>query len=151
MKNFYKEMFAYHHEINQKIIDYLIQHEDRISDRCRFLISHSILANQLWNERMEGKPFIDPNVVHPLEQLKIMDKENFDKTIKLIDTKDFDETDSYKNAKGKAFKNTVAQILFQVANHFTHHRGQLMSELRSLGIRPLITDYIYVTRTSVEN
>lgn len=41
----------------------------------------------------------------------------------------------------------IQQILFHIANHFTHHRGQIISDLRQNGIEPRISDYIFYKRS----
>lgn len=37
---------------------------------------------------------------------------------------------------------TLAETCFQVTSHTTHHRGQVCSRLRELGIEPPLVDYI---------
>jgi uncharacterized damage-inducible protein DinB len=42
--------------------------------------------------------------------------------------------------------NSIQQILFHVANHFSHHKGQIISDLRQSGIDPIVIDYIFYKR-----
>jgi len=38
---------------------------------------------------------------------------------------------SYRNTAGKAYSNTVEEIIYHVVNHGTFHRGQIITMLRS--------------------
>jgi uncharacterized damage-inducible protein DinB len=53
---------------------------------------------------------------------------------------------SYTDLKGKPWTQPVWQILLHLANHGTHHRGQVSGFLRSLGQTPPGTDLIYYYR-----
>jgi len=52
----------------------------------------------------------------------------------------------YRNSAGKDFKSTVADIVTHTAMHGSHHRGQLVRRLRTLGHEPPYVDYIQFTR-----
>lgn len=84
--------------------------------------------------------------LHTLTECKNMDKENYEDTMKVLETADLGKVIDYKNSKGDAFSNTVQDILFHVVNHTTHHRGQIVSDFRQSGIAPLVTDYIFFKR-----
>ena len=49
---------------------------------------------------------------------------------------------TYTNRKGEEWTYPVGQILRHVANHATHHRGQLTTMLRQLGHVPPTTDFL---------
>ena len=49
---------------------------------------------------------------------------------------------TYHNTAGEAFQNSISEILQQVVNHGTYHRGNITTMLRHLGHKGLITDYI---------
>jgi uncharacterized damage-inducible protein DinB len=48
----------------------------------------------------------------------------------------------YKTTEGVAYENPLWQLVQHVANHATHHRGQLITFYRQLGARPVNTDMI---------
>ena len=48
----------------------------------------------------------------------------------------------YKNVAGDEFSNPVWQTLHQLTNHATYHRGQVVTLLRQLGVKPVATDLI---------
>jgi uncharacterized damage-inducible protein DinB len=49
---------------------------------------------------------------------------------------------TYVNPKGETWSYPLADILFDLVNHSTYHRGQVATLMRQLGKTPLSTDYI---------
>ena len=59
-----------------------------------------------------------------------------------------DHTFMYYTSKREPFKIPVSQMLLQVFNHGTYHRGQLVNMLRQSGLQKIPgTDYLIWTRT----
>ena len=143
MKQFFKDIFDYHHNINQKLTALFINNEDRLSKRTNPLFSHCINAHQLWNARITGGNQFGVFDVHSFDEIKSLDLQNYEDTLSIIESKDLSEIIAYTNSKGLPFENSIQKILFHIGNHFTHHKGQLISDLRQNGIEPLVTDYIY--------
>jgi len=55
----------------------------------------------------------------------------------------------YMNTRREQFKQPVFQVLLQVFNHGTYHRGQLVTMLRQLGVEKIPqTDFIVWARKS---
>ena len=52
----------------------------------------------------------------------------------------------YRTMAGDPFRNTVADVLAQVALHGSHHRGQLALLVRQGGGTPAMADYIVFAR-----
>lgn len=53
----------------------------------------------------------------------------------------------YHNSKREQFKQPIYQMLLQVFNHGTYHRGQMVNQLRQLGITKIPgTDFILWSR-----
>lgn len=146
MKEFFKDIFEYHNHFNQKLAEQLTENENEITSRTIPLFSHSINAQQIWNARILNKSQFRVHELHSLEECKGIDNDNFKNAIKILNERELDELISYCNSKGEEFKNSIQQILFHVANHFTHHKGQIISDLRQNGISPIVTDYIFYKR-----
>ena len=53
---------------------------------------------------------------------------------------------SYRNSAGRDFQNSVADIITHVAMHGSHHRGQIVRRIRTLGHEPPYVDYIQFAR-----
>ena len=75
-----------------------------------------------------------------------MDEENYRNTMYIFGSRDINQSISYKNTQGEEFGNLIRDILFHIINHSTHHKGQIVSDFRQMGIPPLVTDYIFYKR-----
>ncbi len=138
MKEFFEDIFEYHHHFNA--------HIDQLSERTIPLFSHCLNAHQIWNARINnGEPF-GVNDIHDPKGFNALDMANYKDTLQILSDRSLNGSINYSNSRGDQFSNTIQQILFHVANHFTHHKGQLISDLRAKGIKPLVTDYIFYKR-----
>lgn len=146
MQDFFKDIFEYHHHFNQKLVGMLQEYQDRITERSIPLFSHIVNAHQIWNSRILNTASLGVNDVHSLERCLDLDKTNFSDTLRILRDVDLAKKIEYKTSKGQPFQNTVREVLFQVVNHTTHHRGQIVSDLRQQGIAPPVTDYIFYKR-----
>jgi uncharacterized damage-inducible protein DinB len=54
---------------------------------------------------------------------------------------------TYKTTEGKQFSYPLWQMMQHVVNHSSYHRGQIVTMLRQLGIRPVGTDLIAYYRS----
>ncbi len=146
MKAFFTDIFGHHKHYNQQLIDVFTTHEATISKRSIPLLSHCINAHQIWNSRILKTDPLGVFEEHSLEKCRTLDLSNFDDTITILSEIDFHKLIAYTNSKGHTYTNSVQDILFHIANHFTHHRGQLISDLRQHGMEPPVTDYIFYMR-----
>ena len=146
MKDFFKDIFEYHHLFNQKLIVQLTEFENEIPQRTIPLFSHTINAHQIWNARITGKEQLGVHQAHSLQECKRIDDENYQEVLNILDDRELEERIAYKNSKGMEFSNSIQQIFYHVANHFSHHKGQIISDLRQSGIDPIVTDYIFYKR-----
>ncbi|MEX2380412.1 MAG: DinB family protein [Vicingaceae bacterium] len=146
MEKFFKDIFEYHHQTNQRLIQLLLNNEAQLTERIIYLISHSLNAHQIWNARITDSKTVG---VHDLHELKIcaqMDDENFRETLSILNNHELSQKVSYQNSKGDIFQNSVQEVLFHISNHFSHHRGQIATFLRQQNIQPPATDYIFYKR-----
>lgn len=142
MRNFFKELFAYNHYTNQKLGDAFNANTGKTSEKAIKLYSHILNAHHIWNNRAEsGSPAFGVWDAHPVKDFKRMDKENYERTLLIIDQLDLDTVVAY-TIKGKPFRKAIRELLFHVINHSTYHRGQIATEFRQSGIAPLVTEYI---------
>ena len=148
MNSFFEEIFEYQNEVNQDILAQLLDLEKEIPSKVLDLLSHSINAQKLWNYRILGKNDNIAFVTHSLEKLIVLDLQNFNDVLHILMTKKLSERIDYKSTNGKAYHNTIQEILTQVSQHFQYHRGQIISELLKHHITLKPTDYIYFRRKS---
>ncbi|TJZ61792.1 damage-inducible protein DinB [Sphingobacterium olei] len=147
MKQFFKELFEYNHHTNQKLRNIFNENPARTSEKAIKLYSHILNAHQIWNNRIEPQqPVFSVWEVHPIEICSNIDKINYEQSLHILDKLDLNGTINYKNTQGKAFTNSISNILFHVINHSTYHRGQIATEFRQNGLDPLVTDYIIYKR-----
>lgn len=146
MKSFFEENFEYQNEVNQDILQQLLALNEEIPIKVLDLLSHSMNAHKLWNYRILVKTEKVDFVTHSLDQLLLLDIHNFNDTLLVLMNKDLSEKISYHSMSGKAYSNTIQEILTQVSLHFQYHRGQIISELLKHNIKLKPTDYIYFSR-----
>lgn len=146
MNNYYLHMFEYNDWANNRILKSMT--ENKITNQKIFsLFSHIIIAQIIWlnrinNETYEFKDFwqmLTPGEMNRLSRKSTLDWDAF---IKRQKEKDLHMEVSYVNSKGKAYKNTLSQIMTHVINHSTYHRAQIAALLRTENISPPLTDYI---------
>ena len=69
-------------------------------------------------------------------------KKGLEDLIRSPDLGDLERMIDYKNMQGKPFRYPLRAILQHVVNHSTYHRGQVTTQLRELGAKPLSTDLL---------
>ena len=148
MKTFFKELFQYNNYFNQEVITVLTENSDRASDKCIKLLNHILNVHQIWNCKIQpGQLPYGTWEIHQIQDFYEIDRKNFEHSILILDKFELSQAIQYSNSKGQIFNNSVRDILFQVINHSTYHRGQIATEFRQSGLEPLLTDYIYYKMT----
>ena len=144
MNTFLKNLFDYNHHCNQALTKAMLEHEDILSDKSLSLFSHIINAHHIWNCRIENyNPFYAAWDIHCLYECNADNRKNYFDSLLIIDRYELNEPIKYSTKNGEVFTNSIQDILFQIINHSTYHRGQMAMEFKSLGIEPLLTDYIF--------
>jgi uncharacterized damage-inducible protein DinB len=147
MKSFFKDIFEYHYTINNTIIKQIKINATNFSEKSKLLLSHSLNAHQIWNSRiLSEKNEFGVFEIHKLDKLSEINLSNFELSLRIIDQKKLEDTIKYSNTKGTKFENSIQEILFHISNHYSHHRGQVISELKKAGIAPIKSDYIVYKR-----
>ncbi len=146
MKQFFKEIFEYHHHFNQKLLIEIEKHIEKLPERTFPLFCHVLNAHQVWNSRILNFTSFGVRDIHKIEDCAEIDRTNSSDTLKVIESEGFEKIIHYKTFRGQEFSNSVRDILFHSSNHSTHHRGQIVSDFRQAGIEPIVTDYIFYKR-----
>lgn len=147
MKAFFKSLFAYGHESNQRLWEAMMEHQDKTPEKSIQLYNHVLNAHQIWNNRIDPKaaPF-GVWAMRPIQDERAIDLENHAHTLNILDNYPLEAIISYSNSKGQVYTNSVRDILFHLVNHSTYHRGQIASDFRQNGLEPLVSDYILYKR-----
>jgi uncharacterized damage-inducible protein DinB len=118
----------------------------------RDTVVHLYGAEWVWNERFQGRSPSTlvsgggyPDLSSIRAKLEEMDQYYIDFVGKLTQ-QDLDRVIRYKSFAGDEFSNPLWQSLHQVSNHATYHRGQVVTMLRQLGVKPVSTDLIMYYR-----
>lgn len=147
MKEFFKELFGYSNHANQLLWDTIMENEGKVPEKSIKLYNHILNAHQIWNNRINpiDKAFgvWESRLVSGEREF---DQQNYNHSLTILDTFEFESVVRYTNSKGIAFTNNVRDILFHIINHSTYHRGQIASDFRQNGLEPLVSDYIFLKR-----
>jgi uncharacterized damage-inducible protein DinB len=146
MKDFFKEMFNYTFQFNNEVLAQMKLQEE-IPEKSFSLLNHTFNAHEIWNARIfQEKSIVGVWEVRPFETLASINATNYKKTLDILETCDFKSIVSYKTSNGKAFKNSIQDILFHIVNHSTYHRAQIATNFKQHDIVPIISDYIFYKR-----
>ena len=147
MKAFLQQLFDYNFFCNKKTIEQC-SGLDQVPDNCIRLFSHILNAHHIWNHRILGTPtefgVWDQHQLNTWQDIHYNNQRTSFEIVSNTDT--FEKRVEYMNSTGKTFSNELKDILFHIINHSTHHRGQIMMELRNSGVVPEPLDYIHYKR-----
>jgi uncharacterized damage-inducible protein DinB len=114
----------------------------------RDTVAHLYGAEWVWNERIQGRSpsaLVSgagfPDLESIRAKLEEMDQHYIEYVSKLT-PQDLERVMRYKSFSGDEFSNPLWQSLHQLTNHASYHRGQIVTMLRQLGVKPVSTDLI---------
>ena len=150
MKSFFTDLYHYHHHYNQQLIELAVE-QQQLEPQVHPLLSHMLNAQQIWNARILDEATVGVHQLWQYDEMAAFEEANFQQSLKIIEQLPLEQVVCYKNSKGTRYTNTVQEVLFHaecrpVANHFTHHKRQLVASFRRSGIAPPATDYIFYKR-----
>ena len=111
-------------------------------------LRHIMGVEWLYLERLQGRhptsllpgeTFAD--VAAMVERWKGI-KKGLEDYIRSPDLGDLERIIEYHNLQGKPFRYPLRVLLQHVVNHGTYHRGQVVTQLREIGVKPLSTDLL---------
>jgi uncharacterized damage-inducible protein DinB len=114
------------------------------------LFAHIASVEHLWYARIQGQPAA--HAVWPsltVAESRALAAEHADRFAQLVESSDtaaLARRVDYRNSAGLDFHNTVADIVTHLVMHGSHHRGQILRQLRAAGIEPPYVDYIQFAR-----
>jgi uncharacterized damage-inducible protein DinB len=114
------------------------------------LFAHIASVEHLWYSRIVGRT--PDHAVWPLlstsesRELAAQHASLFATLIDDADDAALARVIEYRNSAGRAYRNSVSDILLHTAMHGEHHRGQIARLVRAAGCEPPYTDYIQFAR-----
>ncbi len=113
------------------------------------LYNHIIVVQQLWLDRMHQQPArYGPWDTLDSKEWAAFRQSTYRQLLATAQPKLWDTPYTYTNTAGSTFTGNIAETLFHVINHSTHHRSQIALLLRQHDISPPQTDYIFYARNN---
>lgn len=147
MRTLFNQLFDYNFYCNRTLIEQL-GGVKKVPKKTQELFSHILNAHHIWNKRLLGEDW-EYGVwqAHEVKAWEDIHYENQRTTFEIItNTDDFTKRVDYKTTEERVFTNELKDILFHIINHSTHHRGQILTDLRNNKIEPIPLDYIFYKR-----
>ena len=147
MKQHLNRLFEYNLWANQKFADVLLANDFKHPKILRF-ISHTANAQLIWFDRINGKAsetpvWIEYSISEAIDKLI----SNSQAWLSFInEEQDFSRIITYVDSQGDSYQSVLSDIIIHVANHGTHHRGQIALLLREENIAPPASDFIFFCR-----
>lgn len=113
----------------------------------RDTLVHVLWSEWIWLERCRGrspKTGLDPATFPTVTMVRKEWRAVQDGFVALISdpATDLTRVVTYTNLKDEQWSYPLGQVIQHVVNHFTFHRGQLVTMLRQLGRVPPVTDFL---------
>jgi uncharacterized damage-inducible protein DinB len=142
-----RKLFAYNDCARDRLMAVAVQLTDSQLDQpfemgpgsLRETLRHRYGAERIWLERLHGRTldeFPRSRSVARMDELweafgRLAATRN--SWIEPMNDADLQRPITYTNMRGDARTSTIADVLFQVCNHGTHHRTQVLNMLRHVG------------------
>jgi uncharacterized damage-inducible protein DinB len=111
-------------------------------------LCHIVGAEHIWLSRWTGLPvfkLIDPKdypTITAVRQKWDEVEQGMSEFVSELTDERLSSVLRYKTREGKQFSNVLWQMMQHLVNHSTYHRGQIVTMLRQLGVKPIGTDLI---------
>lgn len=150
--NHFKRLFEYQAWANSTIATYLseVSMNEKPSQRALELLSHSVLAEEVWYGRVAQKN-VPTSVWETLEVEKLISKiegmnQRWNSLLSTMNEDSLNKIILYTNLQGKSFETSVGDIMTHVVNHASYHRGQAILNLKDQYGKVPSTDFIAFAR-----
>lgn len=158
MINYINAMAGYNHWMNQKVYETCseLSDDERKRDSGAFFksihgtLNHLLLADRVWMGRFTGKPVnykslneeLYSNFIKLREEREKEDQ-NIISWVESLKNSDLDNDLAYTSMMSpEPRKYPLWFVLSHFFNHQTHHRGQVTTLIKQMGIDPGVTDLI---------
>lgn len=149
LADYLRKEFAYNAWANQEAVT-AIRAAGGENTRSIRLMAHILGAERVWLERLRRVPqsvlvWPEPDLARCEAEANTLSRE-WHEYLELATAGDVSQTVSYKNSKGESWDSAIVDVLTHVMMHSAYHRGQIASNMRSVGQTPAYTDFIHAVR-----
>jgi uncharacterized damage-inducible protein DinB len=151
------QLYDYHGWANHKLLTHLAEFPEAVLfegvensfPNVAETFGHIYTVDKTWLLRIRGEHVekIEPTLFGSLEDLRgsFLQLHNEFRSYLALQP-NCEKAVTYHNTSGKAFTNSIEEIVQHVVNHGTYHRGNIASILRQLGLVSVATDYVVYLR-----
>jgi uncharacterized damage-inducible protein DinB len=158
MKTLLHEYAAYDRWANSRFFERLAEESEDILDALapssfptlRKTVLHIRDAECAWTHRLLGAPVRWPAEPGTDIATLIPHCERLHDLVHGMDEAEFEKERSYRDLKGNEHRSRVWRMLMHCFNHSTQHRGQLITQMRFLGLERIPANDLVVFQRSID-
>lgn len=158
MKDWMERQYDYHIWASGKLLAFIASlPEDVFSKKVNLgfasiaeVAGHLASAEEVWFARLRGEtpPPLTAKLFRTIEEARDYMNRMHEKNREYVrNVQDWEAIVNYRNTLNQSFQNTIGDIVEQVINHGTYHRGNMTTMLRFLGHSGTLTDYVVFIRS----
>ena len=149
MQSYFLKLFQYDKWATTRLLE-IFDQKAATNPRINELLSHMQSTQRIWLDRVQGRKETVERFQTRTQEIIWKDMrqchEDWVVYIQSLQPTDFDSLISYTNFQGDHFTNNLTNIITQVTNHGTHHRGNIVVLMKEDGYLPPNLDYISFAR-----
>lgn len=149
MQDYFIQLFGYDKWATTRLLE-IFDQKPAANPRINELLSHIQSAQRIWLHRCQGHKETVQRFQQRTQQTIWSDMESCHKDwvafIQSLQPADFTGFISYTNFQGDHLTSMLQDIITQVTNHGTHHRGTIVALMKEEGYPAPNLDYISYVR-----
>jgi uncharacterized damage-inducible protein DinB len=126
---------------NRQWIEYVYSQPDP-ETRPRELLSHVVVSEEVWFDRIEGEPEIQTTFAIRSKAELLLRLEENRRTFQRLIAERLEDVVHFRRASGEEYDARGVDVLHQVLTHGYHHRGQIAAHYAQKGASYPNTDHI---------
>ena len=151
MQFYFLRLFQYDKWATTRLLE-IFDQKPAANPRINELLSHMQSTQRIWLDRVQGRKETVKRFQPRTQEIIWKDMqqchEDWVAYIQSLQPTDFDNLVSYTNFQGDHFTNNLTNIITQVTNHGTHHRGNIVVLMKEEAYLPPNLDYISFVRVA---
>jgi uncharacterized damage-inducible protein DinB len=145
MQSYFLQLFGYDKWATTRLLEVFDQ-KPASNPRINELLSHMQSTQRVWLDRCLQRTDSVRRFQPRTQETMWSDMRSYHNEwtdyIRSLPPADFDRAINYTNSQGNRFTSVLADIITQVTNHGTHHRGSIIALMKEEGYPPPNLDYI---------